>query len=119
MKKQCLECDRSFHGRADKKYCSNACRSATHNRQNRDQLKFVRNINNILRTNRRILAKLNTMGKTKIHRDKLLVRGFQFGFHTHTEQTASSTTCYFCYDHGYQPIEGEFFNLMKKIPIDF
>ena len=66
-KRKCIECGDSFHGRADKKFCSDQCRSAYNNRLNSDATNFVRNINNTLRKNRRILEELNPSGKTKVH----------------------------------------------------
>ena len=72
MKKRCLECTDEFIGRADKKFCCDGCRSSYNNKLNSDTTNFVRNINNILRKNRRILAELNPNGKSKTHKDKLL-----------------------------------------------
>jgi len=45
MKKKCLECNDEFIGRADKKFCSDNCRSAYNNKLNSDATNFVRNIN--------------------------------------------------------------------------
>jgi len=57
MKKKCAECGDEFIGRADKKFCSDQCRSAFNNKLNSDHSQFMRNVNNILRKNRRIQAK--------------------------------------------------------------
>ena len=62
-KRKCLECGDPFDGRQDKKFCSDQCRTTHFNKQNTDQNKFMRNINNILRKNRRILEALNPSGK--------------------------------------------------------
>jgi len=101
MRKQCLECGDSFQGRADKKFCSSNCRSSYNNQLNSDANNFVRNINNILRKNRRILAELNPEGKAKIHQDKLLERGFKFSYFTNIYRTKTGNTYYFCYEQGY------------------
>lgn len=114
MKKQCLECNEAFHGRADKKYCSDACRSAAHNKLNRDAINFVRNINNILRKNRRILVELNPNGKAKVHRDKLIAMGFRFNYFTNIYQTKNGNTYYFCYDYGYLPLSNDFYTLVQR-----
>ena len=82
MKNECIECGAPFHGRADKKFCSAHCRSNYNNRLNRDFNNFMRNINNILRKNRRILSTLNPNGKANIHRDKLMEQGFKFSYFT-------------------------------------
>ena len=103
--KTCQECGDRIAGRADKKFCSDHCRVAFHNRLNSDATNYVRNVNNILRKNRRILAELNTKGKVKVAVRKLIDRGFEFGYFTSVADTADGATCRYCYDQGYQPIE--------------
>ena len=46
-------------GRIDKKFCSDACRNAYNNKQNKDQTNLMRNINNKLRKNFKILSEQN------------------------------------------------------------
>jgi hypothetical protein len=46
-KRTCLECGDTFDGRKDKKFCCDQCRTSHFNKQNTDQNKFMRNINNI------------------------------------------------------------------------
>jgi len=101
MKKQCIECDEEFHGRADKKFCSDQCRSSHNNKLNSDSTNFIRNINNILRKNRRILAEMNPSGKARIHKDKLMEKGFKFSYFTNIYTTKAGKQYFFCYDHGY------------------
>ncbi len=67
MEKKCLSCGETLIGRADKKFCNDSCRNNYHHNQNRDQINFIRNINNILKKNRAILKALNPPdGKTKV-----------------------------------------------------
>ena len=101
MKKQCVECGDEFIGRADKKYCSDSCRSTHHNRQHGSNNNFIRNINRILRTNRNILAELNPDGKANIHRNKLVEKGFKFSYFTNQYATRAGRVYKFCYDQGY------------------
>ena len=75
LESKCLECGDKLIGRADKKFCSDQCRNAYNNRNNSDANNLVRNINNTLRKNRRILVELNPKDKTKTSRDKLLSKG--------------------------------------------
>jgi hypothetical protein len=112
--KTCLECGDRIAGRADKKFCSDHCRTAHHNRLNGDATNFVRNINNILRKNRRILAELNSKGKAKVAVRKLIDRGFQFGYCTSVANTPEGATCTFCYDQGYQPLEENLYLLVVR-----
>ena len=107
MKKTCLECGVEIYGRTDKKFCSDQCRNAYNNRQNADANKYVRNINNILRKNRRILAALNPEGKTTVSRQSLLQDGFNFNYHTNIYVTRQGKTYYFCYDQGYLELANE------------
>jgi hypothetical protein len=114
MKNTCVECGEEIKGRADKKFCSDQCRSAFNNRLNSDATNFIRNINNILRKNRRILAELNPDGKTKIHRDRLMERGFKFSYFTNEFVTRTGNTYRFCYDQGYLALDEGWFALVVR-----
>lgn len=115
--KVCLECGESIIGRSDKKFCSDQCRNTFNNRLNSDSTSLVRNINNQLRRNRRVLSELNPEGKSKIHKDKMLTAGFSFRYYTHTYTTQKGTTYYFNYDQGYLPLENGYYFLVidKKL----
>ncbi|MFN7119748.1 MAG: hypothetical protein ACK4TA_23340 [Saprospiraceae bacterium] len=112
--KTCLECGDKLMGREDKKFCSDQCRSAYNNKLNSDATNFIRNINNILRKNRRILAELNPDGKAKVHKDKLLERGFKFHYFTNEYVTKNGNAYRFCYDQGYLPLENDFYALVVR-----
>jgi hypothetical protein len=76
----------------------------------------MRNVQNILRRNRRILAELNPEGQRKVHQDLLIAKGFNFEFHTNTIQTNEGETYYFCYDQGLSLVEDHYYSLLKKKP---
>ena len=80
--KNCIECGENFSGREDKKFCSDGCRNAFNNKINKDSTNYMRNINNKLRKNYRILSALNDDGKSKTTKSKLLSKGFDFEFMT-------------------------------------
>ena len=82
MQKACLECGEKIVGRADKKFCSDYCRNAYNNNINKDSTNLVRNVNNALRKNYRILLELNPTDKTKTSKSKLLAKGFNFEYFT-------------------------------------
>ena len=65
MEKTCLDCGNVIHGRADKKFCNDLCRNNYNNQLNSNSYNLIRNINNILKRNRRIMEELNPSGKTK------------------------------------------------------
>jgi hypothetical protein len=74
----------------------------------------MRNINNILRKNRRILAELNPRGKIKVHRDALLEKGFKFSYFTNEYRTKSGNVYYFCYEHGYLKLDDGYLALVIR-----
>lgn len=112
--KTCLECAEKIVGREDKKFCSDSCRNAYNNKINKDSNNFMRNVNNKLRKNYRILSELNTDGKSKATRDKMLNRGFDFEYFTNVLQTKTGNTYYFLYDQGYRSLDNDYFMLVKK-----
>jgi predicted nucleic acid-binding Zn ribbon protein len=112
--KNCLECNDKIIGREDKKFCSDGCRNAYNNKMNKDSTNLMRNINNKLRKNYRILSELNLDGKSKTTRTKLLSKGFDFEFFTSMYVTKTNNTYYFLYDQGYRVLEDDYFMLVKK-----
>ena len=102
----CLECGEKIIGRIDKKFCSDQCRNVHNNRLNSDATNIVRNINNILRRNRRVLEELNKMsGKTMVSKDTLLSNGYNFSYQTHTYTTKRGDIYHFCYEQGFLFLE--------------
>jgi len=114
MQKDCPECGEKIVGRTDKKFCSDYCRNAYNNRINKDSTNLVRNINNLLRKNYRILQDLNPTDKTKTTKAKLLSKGFNFENFTSIYTTKTGTIYYFVYDQGYLPLEGDYYALVKR-----
>lgn len=112
--KNCLECHDKIVGREDKKFCSDGCRNAYNNKMNKDHTNLMRNINNKLRKNYRILSDLNPEGKTKTTKNKLISKGFDFDLMTSIYTTKTGNNYYFVYDQGYMAVENEGFVLVKK-----
>ncbi|MEO0133033.1 MAG: hypothetical protein ABIK73_08915 [candidate division WOR-3 bacterium] len=110
----CLECGEKLVGRADKKFCSDTCRIAYNNRLNRDDTNYMTNVNNILRRNRRILMTLNPTGKTRISREKLTEKGFDFTYFTSQYKTREGAVYHFCYEQGYLELDNNQFLLVVK-----
>jgi len=111
--KQCPECGEEIKGRADKKFCSDLCRNSFNNKLNSDTSNYVRNINNILRRNRRVLEELIPEQTAKASKTKLSQKGFNFQYYTNT-YTSAKGTYYFCYEYGYLPKENDHYFLVKK-----
>jgi hypothetical protein len=114
MANQCLECGDKIVGRIDKKFCSDGCRNAYNNKINKDSKNLIRNTNNRLRKNYRILETLNPDQKTKTSRAKLIEAGFDFNYFTSIYTTKAGTVYYFVYDQGYLPLEGDYYALVKR-----
>ncbi len=74
----------------------------------------MRNINNKLRKNYRILAELNIEGKTKTTRSKLMSKGFDFDYFTNLLNTKTGNTYFFVYEQGYMPLENDYYILVRK-----
>lgn len=110
----CLECGEKIFGRSDKKFCNDGCRNAYNNKHNKDSTNLMRNINNKLRKNYRILSEINTEGKTKTTRQKLLSMGFDFDYITQHVVYRNGANYNFVYDQGYKLLEEDFVLLVNK-----
>ncbi|NQX84994.1 MAG: hypothetical protein HRT67_03690 [Flavobacteriaceae bacterium] len=114
MQRICPECGTNIVGRIDKKFCTDGCRNAYNNRVNKDGKNLIRNVNNRLRKNWRILEALNPSQKTKTTRTKLIEKGFDFNYFTSIYTTKVGTVYYFVYDQGYLPLENDFYAIVKR-----
>jgi predicted nucleic acid-binding Zn ribbon protein len=111
----CLECGTTIKGRIDKKFCSDYCRNAYNNKLNKDSKNLVRNINNRLRKNYRILDGFPLKdGKTRTTKTRLLDKGFDFEYITNLYTTKKGTTYYFIYDLGYLPLDNDYYMIVKR-----
>lgn len=113
-KRGCLECNEAIIGRIDKKFCSDYCRNSYNNKVNKDSKNLIRNINNRLRKNYKVLTELNTNGKTKVTRTNLYDKGFDFKFFTSIYTTKTGNTYFYVYDEGYLALENDLFLLIKN-----
>lgn len=110
----CTECGTSFKGRADKKFCSDQCRTVHNNRQKSIENQYIKDVNSILKKNRRILLDFNPEGKSRVSKDKLLSRGFDFNHFTSIYKTKEGALYFYCYEQGYLPIEKDYYLLVVK-----
>ena len=116
--RKCLECGAVLKGRVDKKFCNDYCRNNFNNRQKSigSHNSLVRNINNALMKNRKVLESVLPKGDetAKANKDKLLRLGFHFKYMTHTYTTRTSKIYYYCYDHGYLPLDNDWYLIVRK-----
>jgi predicted nucleic acid-binding Zn ribbon protein len=114
-KKECLACGKGIHGRADKKFCNDYCRNAYNNNLKSANSTIVRNINNSLLKNRRILETVLAQEEMqKISKDKLLHHGFQTKYITHTYTNKKGNVYFFCYEYGYLPLDNDWYLIVKR-----
>ncbi len=113
-KRTCLECGAELFGRSDKKFCNDYCRNTYNNRLDVETKKLIRNTNNRLRRNYKVLVELNTTGKTKVTRMKLHNHNFDFNFFTSIYITKKGQIYYYVYDQGYLEIDHDYFLLIRK-----
>ena len=112
--RRCLECGEALKGRSDKKFCSDYCRNTYNNKVNRDSKNLIRNVNNHLRKNYRILSELNPGGKTKVKRRVLLQKNFDFELFTSIYVTRTGSQYFYVYDQGYLELENDYVLLIKR-----
>lgn len=115
MQRDCPECGEKIVGRVDKKFCSDYCRNAFNNNLNKDSRNLMRNVNNKLRKNYRILEELNPKDKTKSTKTRMLSKGFNFEYFTNIYTTKTGNIYYFVYDQGYLPLDGGYYALVRRL----
>jgi predicted nucleic acid-binding Zn ribbon protein len=114
--KHCLSCDKVLKGRSDKKFCDDYCRAAYNNELKSITTNQMRNVNNALSKNRRILEELLPEGEemVKTTQEKLVQKGFLFKYVTDLYTTKSGKTYYYCYEYGYLPLDNDWYLIVKK-----
>ena len=111
---KCIHCGNIIHGRIDKKFCDPQCKSAYHNTKNRNESKKIRKVNKLLKENYNILSKINPYQKTKVKKEALTKRGFNFHYFTSIYTTKKGHIYYFIYDQGYLPLADDFYAIVKR-----
>lgn len=116
--KACLACGSTLKGRADKKFCNDYCRNNYNNKLKSEDnhSSVIRNINNALLKNRKVLQSLLPSGEemAKTNKERLLRMGFRFGYLTHIYTTKAGKQYFYCYDYGYLPLDNDWFLVVRK-----
>ena len=111
----CLECGDKIIGRSDKKFCNDACRNAYNNTQNKDVSNLMRNINNKLRKNFRILSAFDFVdGKAKSTKQRLSNNGFDFNYFTNFKVYKNGSEYRFVYDIGYKFLDDDWILIVRN-----
>ena len=96
--KICLECESTFNGRSDKKFCGVKCRNTYNNNLHSLRNNSIKFITLVLLRNRRILELLGQ--KPVIEMEELRAHGFNFQYFTHLQNDPGGDIR-FCFDMGY------------------
>ena len=112
-KRLCPVCNDPIIGRVDKKFCSDQCRNTFNNERYSSDNVLVQKVNRLLKKNYSILKTLNTSGKTKVKRTKLLQEGFDFNHFTGIYETQKGNKYLLCYDQGYLALSDELYLLIR------
>jgi len=114
--KVCLACDKQItEGRSDKKFCNDYCRGVYNNVLKSPVNNNIRNINNTLSKNRRILESLMPADKIniKVPKDILITQQFAFNYYTQS-RPAKNGTYFYCYDYGYLELDNNIILIVRK-----
>lgn len=115
--KMCELCGKRIQGRSDKKFCDDYCRNQFNNTRNLKEHTRIKQINTILRKNRKIMELvLGNEEKQKLPQEKMRLLHYDFNFHTHIYQTQTGKTYYFCYEFGYLLLDNDMLLLVKREP---
>jgi len=118
MKSKCRLCKKSFTGRADKLFCTIACKNDYHVRLRRATTIATKSIDQILHRNRSIL--LEIMGKKnkkiKINRFQLEKKNFHFNFMTGYSINKQGKTYHHLYDFSYMTFSDNTMLILRKQP---
>jgi predicted nucleic acid-binding Zn ribbon protein len=111
--KKCLDCGAFIHGRVDKKFCDDSCRINYHNQKYKAHMRGFREVESILRRNRRILAQFLHEGIQTPSEEMLEQAGFNFEYFTHRDVNRPNR--FFVYDLGVAKDSDEGYSLLKLI----
>lgn len=97
----CKECEGNLIGRIDKKFCSDGCRNAYHNRIYREECVNIRKVNRILARNHKVLRDLMDNNVRECPKERLTEQGFNFSFFTSFQKKPGEGKYFLCYDIEY------------------
>lgn len=94
----CLYCDSPFDEAEYRVFCDNDCKSSYNQMQ---RTKFLEKINTILKRNWDVLKEhLGTNSEMEIDKWELMLKDFNFCYHTHS-RTEKNKTIFYCYDYSF------------------
>ena len=99
----CPNCRRPVTGRADKRFCSDACRTMYNNRIYRRRYTELTRIDRILKKNHSIIERIYENGKRQTTFTELFGMGFNFNYLTSLRENPDTAGSFIagCYDYTY------------------
>lgn len=101
----CLSCGKKLSGRLDKKFCDSYCRNTYNNSTKREDELYIKNVNQAIRRNRRILKSLCPIGKATVRKEVLDALNFQYKYFSMIYRSKQNQEYYVCYDYAFSPIK--------------
>ncbi len=102
MQRHCLNCNKPFEGRADKKYCSDYCKSDYNHQKNKDKEdSLFKKIDRQLKLNRKVLRQYNKAGKATVRKENMIEAGFNPNYFTHYWKNKAGDVYLFVYEFGF------------------
>ena len=93
----CLDCGAELEGRADKKFCSDHCKSSYHYERSKSKAtSLFKTIDAQLKKNRRLLKLYNRAGKATVRKEVLIEKGFNPRYFTHYWKAGNGNVYLFC-----------------------
>lgn len=108
----CLECGTAFYGRANRKFCSEACKNHYNNRRHQNARDVRLKVQTRLEKNYRILSDVLKVQKSSVDLVDLLVLGYSPNFVTSYQKTSRFTIC-MCYDISFTVSATRLYNIRK------
>ncbi len=102
VKGTCAECGAELHGRSDKKFCDDQCRSTFNNKTYSHDLKSVKEVNRILASNRRALKLALELHGSKTTWSNLISLGFNPNYCTGAYLGIGQKLVYECYEYSWE-----------------
>lgn len=100
--KTCLACEKPLSGRSDKRFCDLHCKSTYHYKRGLERApRFYNQVDNQLKTNRRLLKHYNRAGKAIIRASVIKAEGFNPNFFTHYWKNKKGDVYLFVYEYGF------------------
>jgi hypothetical protein len=115
----CKDCGNPLKGRADRKFCSDACRSNFNNRRYAREKGSFRQVERILHKNRNLLQETWEVKKEHPFRiSELASKGFNPRFFTSMESNQYELNYRVCYDIGFHLNEEEGIMRLTKLTVN-